>query len=117
MNIEDLIFAMGMFGFIFSLILYVAFGQTTVKKLRKNPETTSALGLQFASGWDIFNAAQALALSKYITRKLAESPIESFDASRELLGKNTSIVDKYLAFIFYWLFVVSIISILSLALV
>lgn len=115
MNLEDFIFAIGMSGLLLSLILYVVFGQTTVRKLRKNPETTSSLGVQFAGGWDILNVAQALALPKYITRKLGESPIANFYANRELLEKHTNIFDKYLAFTFYWLLVISIILLFSLA--
>ncbi len=80
MNLEGLIFAIGMFGFLLSLILYVVFGQTTVRKLRNNPKTKNDLGVQFASGWDILNVAQALALPNYITRKLGKSPISNFFA-------------------------------------
>jgi len=45
-------------------ILYVIFGQVTVKKLRKNPKTKDALGLEYVSGWDIINVAQALAIPR-----------------------------------------------------
>ncbi len=45
-------------------ILFVIFGLVTVRKLRKNPETKHALGIEFASGWDILNVAGALSLSK-----------------------------------------------------
>lgn len=40
-------------------ILYVAFGQITVRKLRKTPATKDKLGVEFASGWDILNVAGA----------------------------------------------------------
>ena len=43
-------------------ILYVIFGQVTVQKLRKNPETRDKLGFEFVSGWDIIKVAQALSL-------------------------------------------------------
>lgn len=109
MSLVDFIFALGMLGLILSLILYVLFGQITVRRLRKNPETTSALGIEFASGWDILNVAQALALPKFITRKLAESPMANFYANRDVLDKNTNLFDRCLALTFYWLFVVSIV--------
>ncbi len=32
-------------------ILFVLFGQITVRKLRKNPETKNHLGVQFVHGW------------------------------------------------------------------
>jgi hypothetical protein len=62
-------------------ILYVIFGQITVRKLRKSPDTKAALGVEFLSGWDIINVAQALAIPK----------------------KWASKFDRVLAFIFYWL--------------
>ncbi|MCP4488486.1 MAG: hypothetical protein GY820_14375 [Gammaproteobacteria bacterium] len=113
MIIADDVFTLGMIGLFLTIILYVLFGQITVKKLRRNPETSSHLGLEFASGWDIFNVAQALALPRFITKKLAESPLSVFYANSSLLEKNTSRFDKWLACIFYWLFTASIISIFS----
>jgi len=111
MNIDELVFALGFFGMILSLILCVLFGQLTVKRLRKNPETKNLLGVEFASGWDIFNAAQALALPRFITRKLAESPMANFSANRDVLDKNTNVFDRVLAKTFYWLLVLSIVLI------
>ena len=40
------------------MLLYLLFGQITVRKLRKNPETKQSLGIEFVSGWDILNVAQ-----------------------------------------------------------
>jgi hypothetical protein len=45
-------------------IMFVLFGQITVRKLRKNPKTRNALGLEYVSGWDVINAAQALAFPR-----------------------------------------------------
>ncbi len=109
MSLEDLIFALGFFGGILSLILYVLFGQITVRKLRKKPESKGRLGVEFASGWDIFNVAQALSLPKFITRKLAESPMSNLYANRDVLDENTNLFDRCLARIFYWLLAVSIV--------
>ncbi len=109
MSLEDFIFALGFFGGILSLILYVLFGQITVRKLRKKPESKGRLGVEFASGWDIFNVAQALSLPKFITRKLAESPMSNLYANRDVLDENTNLFDRCLARIFYWLLAVSIV--------
>ena len=49
---------------IISGILYVVFGQMTVRKLRKNPKTKDILGLEVISGWDIINVAQAFSLPR-----------------------------------------------------
>jgi hypothetical protein len=111
MTLDELVFALGFFGGILSLIFYVLFGQITVRRLRKNPETKGRLGVEFASGWDIFNVAQALSLPRFITRKLAESPMANFYANRDVLDKSTTVFDRGLANTFYWLLVLSIVLI------
>ena len=85
-----------------SLILLVIFGQVTVRKLRKNPETKHALGIEFVSGMDIVNTAQALAFPRSWSRKLAKAPISSLHANADLLFKHTTKFDQILAKIFYW---------------
>ncbi|BFM09578.1 hypothetical protein [Halioxenophilus aromaticivorans] len=97
-------------------ILFVVFGQITVRKLRKNPDTKNKLGVEFASGWDILNVAQALALPKKITRVLAKSPISGFYADRVILEQNTSPFDRGLAKVFWYLYVFSVVSMLLLML-
>ncbi|WDD97402.1 hypothetical protein [Thalassomonas actiniarum] len=84
-------------------IFFVLFGQITVRKLRKNPKTKDVLGLEFMSGWDILNAAQALAMPKCWSKKLEKSPLSSINADSTLLFENTNKFDRILAAIFYWL--------------
>ena len=86
-------------------ILYVVFGQLTVKKLRKNPKTKDALGLEYVSGWDIINVAQALALPKEWSKKLEEGSLSFMHAKASLLLENTSKFDRILGFFFYWLLI------------
>jgi len=88
-------------------ILFVIFGQITVRKLRKNPQTKDQLGIEFASGWDIVNVAQALAIPRILIRKLNNSPLSALYANSDLLHKYTNKFDKVLAVIFYWLLVFS----------
>ena len=94
-----------------SCILFVIFCQVTVRKLRKNPETKHALGIEFASGWDILNVAQALSLPKAIlqrTRRNAESMgMGGFEANYKILYKHTTVFDRVLARVFYTLFALS----------
>jgi len=102
-----------------SAILFVIFGQVTVRKLRKNPETKQALGIEFASGWDILNVAQALALPKTITRRLKRNSIsmgmgQGFEADPDVLYKHTTVFDRVLARVFYTLFALSGIAIILL---
>ncbi|GIC79206.1 hypothetical protein [Moritella sp. F3] len=84
--------------------MYVAFGQITVRKLRKNPATKDKLGFEFVSGWDIIKVAQALSLPRFITDKLKQSPLSSLFADAEVLFEYTNRFDRILARAFYWLF-------------
>jgi hypothetical protein len=97
------------YGFIFILtfitcILFVLFGQVTVRKLRKNPETKDHLGVQFVHGWDIINAAQALSLPRWFCKKLENTPGFFLHANSELLYKHTTKFDRFLARLFYVFF-------------
>jgi hypothetical protein len=91
-----------LFGIILSsmmvgLILFVIFGQKTVRKLRKNPATKGALGIQFIHGWDIGNVMMALALPEKITRLRKGSSLAALTADSELLKKHTTPFDQILA--------------------
>jgi hypothetical protein len=91
-------------------ILFVIFGQVTVRKLRKNPETKQALGMEFASGWDILNVASALSLPKAVAQRIrrnSESMGLGFEADPDILYKHTTVFDRVLARILYTLFVFS----------
>ncbi len=88
--------------FMMSGILFIIFGQVTVRKLRKNPKTKHALGIEFVSGWDILNTAQALAFPRSWSRKLSKAPLSTLDANADLLFKHTTKFDQILAKIFYW---------------
>jgi len=85
-------------------ILFVLFGQITVRRLRKNPETRDHLGLEFASGWDILNVAQALAIPRSWSQKMEKSPLASLNAKSEVIHQHTNKFDRALGFIFFWSF-------------
>ena len=90
-------------------ILFVIFGRVTVRKLRKNPATKHELGIEFLSGWDIFNVAEALTLPKSVMQKIRSNPQGGsvLFANYELLYKHTTVFDRILARVFYTLFVLS----------
>lgn len=104
---ESSLFTVVLISTFIALILYLIFGQTTVRRLRKNPETKTALGTEFVSGWDIINVAQALAIPRSWAHKLQKSPLSALYANVDLLYKYTSKFDRVLAFIFYWLLMFS----------
>ena len=104
MDILSTLFALNAAALFVALILYVIFGQVTVRKLRKNPATKDKLGIELASGWSILNVAQAIALPRFITDKLKQSPISSMYAHTDELLAHTTLFDRVLARVFYWLF-------------
>ena len=85
-------------------ILFVIFGQVTVRRLRKKPETRDHLGLELASGWDILNVAQALAIPRSWSQRVQRSPLTSLNAKSEVILQHTTKFDKILGFIFFWSF-------------
>ena len=97
-----------------SLVLYVIFGQVTVRRLRKNAVTKKALGLEFASGWDIINVAQALSLPRSFTKRLERSSLSFMYADSNLLRQNTTLVDRIIAGLFYWMFMLSSLAMIAL---
>ncbi len=86
---------------VFALIMCVVFGQVTVRKLRKNPETKEALGMEFVSGWDILNVAQALSTPRSWSKKLENTPLNFLYADSSLLFKHTNRFDRFLAIVFW----------------
>ena len=114
MNIEYILLTSSLAALFLAMILFVLFGQITVRKLRKNPKTKDELGIEFASGWDILNVAGALALPRWLNRKLRNSPLSYLYADADILDKNTNTFDRILATIFYGLFVFSGITLILL---
>lgn len=106
-DFESLLFTVVLITTFIAAIFYLIFGQVTVRRLRKNPETKTSLGSEFVSGWDIINVAQALAIPRSLAKKLENSPLSNLYAKVDLLYKCTSKLDRALAFIFYWLLMFS----------
>ncbi len=86
------------------LILFVIFGQVTVRKLRKNPETKDALGAELYSGYDIWNVAGVFSTPKWLRRRMAASSYyHIFSANHDLLYKHTTKFDRVFARV-VWIF-------------
>jgi hypothetical protein len=83
-------------------LLFVIFGQVTVRKLRKHPATRSLLGVELLSGWDIVNAASALSRPDWLTRRLERGALRDLFADSRALKTHTSRLDRGLARACYW---------------
>ncbi|MCG6202272.1 hypothetical protein [Psychromonas antarctica] len=107
MNIITILVGIMIFASIVTGILYVTFGQVTVRKLRKNPETINALGSEFVSGWDILNVAKALSLPRNWSKKLENSPFSFLYANSNLIFKHTTKFDHFLGAMFFWCWLIT----------
>ncbi|SDU06393.1 hypothetical protein SAMN05216210_1538 [Halopseudomonas salegens] len=87
---------------LFSVFLFVIFGQITVRRLRKNPEVKDSLGMELASGWDILNVAGALSRPRWFSEMMRKSPLNFMAADERPLYENTSKFERCLARLFFW---------------
>ena len=102
--------------FIF-MILYVFFGEYTVKKLRKIAETKEELGIDTVGGKDILNVAMALTIPRKLNRKLRTTPVGDYFADADKIYPHTKLFDRIIARVLYWLTIIITVGFLSLALV
>lgn len=104
------------FGILFiDLFLFLIFAWTTIRKLKKNPETKDALGFEFINGLSIFSVAQALSWPRSITQKTEKKTHSYMLANANLIHQHTNTFDKILARTFYWSIIFVVISLLTLA--
>lgn len=103
MGIKSTLFAYTMLGVFVTSILFVLFGQLTVRKLRKNPATKNSLGVSLANGWDILKVAKSLSVPQWYRERVKKSSLSALEADYELLYENTTKFDRALAKVFWWL--------------
>lgn len=96
-----------------SAVLYVVFGQVTVRKLRKNPETRDALGLELASGWDILNVAGALSRPRWMSLRLRASRLKYTAADERPIYTHTNKFDRFIGRLFFYTWIISIVVFLT----
>ncbi len=94
-------------------LLFVIFGQITVRKLRKRNHNKNKLGVELASGWDILNAAGALSTPSWLRKKFESSRLSGFSANYEFLYENTNKFDRILARVFWSFYLVTGVAIIG----
>ena len=105
MSHQDIATALGLLvvlGLLITGILFVLFGEVTVRRLRKNPETRDLLGLELASGWNIQNVAHAIALPRSLQRRLSNGPLSFMYADPDIIYRYTTRLDRLLGRTFFW---------------
>ena len=91
-----LLCAVAVTGLVLWGIVFVLFGQVTVRRLRRNPCTRDALGVDFLPGREILNVAEALTLPRRFTRLLRSGPLRECYADPDLLALHARPVDRWL---------------------
>jgi hypothetical protein len=108
------IFGCILFGFFLTAILFVVFGQVTVRKLRKNPATRAVMGFEGISGGDIANVAFSLLVPKshwYGYRQRRTQGWPSLDPG--LLHQHMSKLDRILGKILASVWLTTILALLA----
>lgn len=105
MSSADVAFTIILISTILTGLLFVLFGEITVRRLRKNPETKKVLGIERVSGRDIMNVAMALSVPRMLNRRARRSKISFMFANADVLYQYTNRFDRILARVFYWTFV------------
>lgn len=98
-------------------LLYVVFGQVTVRKLRKNPETRDKLGMELASGWDILNVAGALSRPLWLSARLRGSRLNFTAADERPIYAHTNRFDRLIARLFFYTWIGSVVAFLSIGII
>ncbi|GGY63284.1 hypothetical protein GCM10007071_07320 [Marinobacter zhanjiangensis] len=93
-------------------LLYVIFGQVTVRRLRKNPEVRDKLGMELASGWDILNVAGALSRPHWLSLRLRKSRLSFTAADERPIYAHTNWFDRFLGRLFFYTWIGSVIAFL-----
>jgi hypothetical protein len=114
-DLATLLIGLALLCAILAGIFFVIFGEVTVRKLRKAPETKDLLGMEFVSGWDIMNVAHALSWPKAILRRLGKGPLSFLRADPDLIYQHTTKLDRFLGRAFYLMQVLSVMWLVLLA--
>jgi hypothetical protein len=110
-EIDTTLGLLALLSIIIALILQVVFGQITVRRLRKNPETKHKLGMEYVSGMDIVGVAQVLSWPKSLTFRSSKRTF-SLLPNAELLYKHTTKMDRFIGRLFYWTLIEAVVCVL-----
>ena len=102
------LFLLAMGGAFLSFLLFGVFAVVTVRKLRKNPQTRFRLGMPLYPGGEIPNVAAAIALPRSYTRWVRSGPMGDLFADCDAVYAHTTRLDRWLARIFFSVFLVSV---------
>ncbi len=109
---EKIISWMVVLSLILTVIFFIIVNLKIVRKLKKNPTTKNELGLSLVWGWGALTVSQALFFSKKRMTEMRSRSHGYMFANYELVHQHTSKLDKILAGIFTFFYLLSAISLL-----
>lgn len=113
-DLAFILFTIIIIGLVISGILFVLFGEVTVRRLRKNQQTKDALGVEFVSGADTVNVAVALSLPLSLYNRLFRRKNLYFtNADADKICAFTSRLDRFIARLFFWSYFITVLALIS----
>jgi hypothetical protein len=101
---DTILFVIILLVMVADYILLVVLGQKTLRKLRKNPETKNALGIEFLlGGGDIVNVSFAFGIPRRLNRKARNNKLGALFADADLLEKHMTRFDILLSKLVFFL--------------
>lgn len=114
MSIYEKMINFSLAGMFLGALLFIFFSIIVVRKLRKKEKTKDVLGLEFISGDNAFNVAQALSwprsIYSFLEKKARDNGRSHIVANSDALYANTNIFDRIFARVVYWLLALSVLS-------
>jgi hypothetical protein len=104
LSMDTILFVIILLVMVADYILLVVLGQKTLRKLRKNPETKNALGIEFLlGGGDIVNVSFAFGIPRRLNRKARNNKLGALFADADLLEKHMTRFDILLSKLVFFL--------------
>ena len=94
-------------------VMYLVFGQVTVRRLRKSPATRDCLGMELLNGGDIVLVAQALTWPGWMQQRAENGCLGFMVARSRVIRQYTNRLDRILARLCYWSMSICLLLLLS----
>ena len=101
-ELQNIGFFVMMFSMLVAGSLFIAFGQITVRKLRRNPATRHHLGIDWVNGEDIAHVAQAFGMPRRLHARAERGALSCMVANSEVIRQHTTRLDRALGWMCYW---------------
>ena len=99
---EAVAFDITLWSMLVAGVMYLVFGQVTVRRLRKDPATRDCLGVEFMHGGDIGNVARALGWPRWMQERSERGALGFMLARSQVIRQHTTRLDRALGRACFW---------------